>query len=56
LAIFGLPLFAVLLLNSDISHKRGTVRWKGREYDGSDHTAKAAAPDDSEKRPTGTYN
>ena len=32
-ADFGLPLFAVLLSNSDISHKRGSVRWKGREYD-----------------------
>lgn len=31
-AILGLPLFAILLLNSDISHKRGLVRWKGREY------------------------
>ena len=32
LAVFGLPLFAVLLLNSWISHKRGTIRWKGRRY------------------------
>lgn len=32
LAIFGLPPFAILLLNSDISHKRGSVSWKGREY------------------------
>jgi hypothetical protein len=32
LAIFGLPLFAVLLLNSDRSHRRGLVRWKGRDY------------------------
>jgi cellulose synthase/poly-beta-1,6-N-acetylglucosamine synthase-like glycosyltransferase len=32
LAIFGLPLFAILLWNSDISHSRGSVRWKGREY------------------------
>jgi glycosyltransferase involved in cell wall biosynthesis len=32
LAIFGLPLFAILLLNSDISHRRGSVRWKGRRY------------------------
>ena len=32
LAVFGLPLFALLLLNSYISHKRGLVRWKGREY------------------------
>jgi len=35
LAIFGLPLFALLLLNSDISHKRGRVSWKGREYGAS---------------------
>jgi glycosyltransferase involved in cell wall biosynthesis len=31
-AVFGLPLFALLLLNSYISHKRGTVRWRGRVY------------------------
>ena len=31
-SLFGLPLFAVLLWNSDISHRRGSVRWKGREY------------------------
>jgi glycosyltransferase involved in cell wall biosynthesis len=35
LAVFGLPLFSLLLLNSYISHKRGRVRWKGREYEGS---------------------
>jgi len=32
LSFLGLPLFAVLLWNSDISHRRGSVRWKGREY------------------------
>jgi cellulose synthase/poly-beta-1,6-N-acetylglucosamine synthase-like glycosyltransferase len=32
LAIFGLPLFAILLLNSDSSHKRGEITWKGRKY------------------------
>jgi len=32
LSLFGLPIFAVLLWNSDITHKRGLVRWKGREY------------------------
>ena len=32
LAIFGLPLFAILLLNSYISHKKGSVDWKGRRY------------------------
>ena len=31
-AIFGLPLFAILLLRSFISHKRGFVQWKGRTY------------------------
>jgi glycosyltransferase involved in cell wall biosynthesis len=30
LAVFGLPLFTVLLLRSYISHKQGVVRWKGR--------------------------
>jgi cellulose synthase/poly-beta-1,6-N-acetylglucosamine synthase-like glycosyltransferase len=31
-ALFGLPLFAILLLNSYISHRSGRVRWKGRVY------------------------
>ena len=31
-AAFGLPLFAILLLNSYISHSKGSVRWKGRTY------------------------
>ena len=34
LAVFGLPLFAVLLVNSYISHRKGNVRWKGRVYAG----------------------
>jgi cellulose synthase/poly-beta-1,6-N-acetylglucosamine synthase-like glycosyltransferase len=34
LAFLGLPLFAVLLVNSSISLKRGRIRWKGREYCG----------------------
>jgi glycosyltransferase involved in cell wall biosynthesis len=33
IAVFGLPLFSLLLLNSYISHKRGLVRWKGRSYE-----------------------
>ncbi|HEY4900662.1 MAG TPA: glycosyltransferase [Terriglobales bacterium] len=32
LAIFGLPLFTILLLNSYICHREGSVRWKGRLY------------------------
>ena len=31
-AISGIPLFVLLLLNSYISHRRGSVRWKGRLY------------------------
>ncbi|MGB8769813.1 MAG: glycosyltransferase [Candidatus Korobacteraceae bacterium] len=34
LAFFGLPLFAVLLVNSSISLRNGAVRWKGRQYSG----------------------
>lgn len=41
LAIFGLPLFALLLLNSYISHKRGSVRWKGRIYAGAQQVGSA---------------
>lgn len=52
LAIFGLPLFAILLLNSDISHKRGTVRWKGREYSGK--AGPPAKPGFNKKEETGT--
>jgi hypothetical protein len=56
LAIFGLPLFAILLLNSDISHKRGTVKWKGREYGAAVDQAGVPGSEDSEKHPSGTYN
>jgi cellulose synthase/poly-beta-1,6-N-acetylglucosamine synthase-like glycosyltransferase len=31
-AVFGLPLFMILLLRSYICHKRGSVEWKGRRY------------------------
>jgi glycosyltransferase involved in cell wall biosynthesis len=31
LAVLGLPLFAVLLVRSYVSHKRGSVQWKGRK-------------------------
>jgi hypothetical protein len=32
LAIFGLPVFAYLLLRSRAAHEKGTVTWKGRSY------------------------
>jgi len=35
LAIFGLPIFAYLLLRSVIQYKRGRVAWKGRNYSGT---------------------
>lgn len=31
-AVLGLPLFSLLLVNSYISHKNGKLRWKGRVY------------------------
>lgn len=35
LAIFGLPLFAYLLLRSGLSYRKGSVTWKGRSYMGT---------------------
>ncbi|MFZ0707559.1 MAG: glycosyltransferase [Candidatus Korobacteraceae bacterium] len=31
-AIFGLPLFTVLLVRSYLAHRRGSIQWKGRRY------------------------
>jgi cellulose synthase/poly-beta-1,6-N-acetylglucosamine synthase-like glycosyltransferase len=57
LAIFGLPLFGILLLNSGISHSRGTVRWKGREYPGMGGGAPADADSNGSQKPRAdTYN
>jgi len=49
-AIFGLPLFTILLLNSYISHRNGSVHWKGRSY-GS--TAVAQLINDGHSKATG---
>jgi glycosyltransferase involved in cell wall biosynthesis len=35
-SLFGMPLFASLLLRSKRMHGKGTVAWKGRSYRGSD--------------------
>jgi len=35
--IFGIPMFAYLLLRSKRAHARGNVPWKGRTYKGEDH-------------------
>jgi len=34
-SIFGLPIFAYLLLRSRLFHRNGKVQWKGRTYAGS---------------------
>jgi hypothetical protein len=51
LSLFGLPLFAALLWNSEVSHRRGSVCWKGREYSVQrevklEPVAKAATPEE----------
>jgi glycosyltransferase involved in cell wall biosynthesis len=57
LAIFGLPLFGTLLLNSCISHNRGTVQWKGRQYRGVGAEPTASSDSDESQTPrAGTYN
>jgi cellulose synthase/poly-beta-1,6-N-acetylglucosamine synthase-like glycosyltransferase len=38
LAVFGLPVFAYLLLRSKLAHSTGNVTWKGRIYDAEGHT------------------
>ena len=42
-AIFGMPMFAYLLLRSKRAHAAGNVPWKGRTYRGEDHEMKNAA-------------
>jgi hypothetical protein len=32
-ALFGMPMFAYLLLRSKRAHANGSVAWKGRTYD-----------------------
>ncbi|HEU5335733.1 MAG TPA: glycosyltransferase [Terriglobales bacterium] len=46
LALLGLPVFVSLLLASRLSHKRGSVTWKGRSYGAS---SGAASPDKAGK-------
>ena len=45
LSLFGLPLFAGLLLRSAKAHEQGSVRWRGRAY-----------PTDGAQRPTAASN
>lgn len=43
-AIFGLPLFAYLLMRSTLSYKKGTVTWKGRVYRGESLSGNQTSP------------
>jgi hypothetical protein len=44
LALLGLPVFASLLLASRLSHKQGSVTWKGRTYGGAASAINPATP------------
>ncbi len=45
LAVFGLPLFARLLMRSAYLHERGHITWKGRVYDASESVGRVGASD-----------
>ncbi|MGH9494545.1 MAG: glycosyltransferase [Candidatus Sulfotelmatobacter sp.] len=42
--LFGIPMFAYLLLRSKRAHAKGSVAWKGRSYDQKDSSRKASRP------------
>jgi glycosyltransferase involved in cell wall biosynthesis len=45
-AVFGMPMFAYLLLRSKKAHASGNVVWKGRTYAGEDRDSKNRATQD----------
>jgi hypothetical protein len=51
LSLAGLPLFAYLMLRSRLSHKQGSVRWKGRTYGSGTNSAGADALAIKTRRP-----
>lgn len=51
LAVFGLPLFARLLLRSAYMHERGKIAWKGRVYSGSESKGAAGTSHDVDQPP-----
>jgi glycosyltransferase involved in cell wall biosynthesis len=42
--LFGVPMFAYLLLRSKRAHSKGSVAWKGRSYDQKNSTSKSSEP------------
>jgi glycosyltransferase involved in cell wall biosynthesis len=53
-AIFGMPMFAYLLLRSKRMHGKGTVAWKGRSYGNTDIKPTNAVPNQDPKALTKT--
>jgi hypothetical protein len=53
LALLGLPVFVSLLLGSRLSHKQGSVTWKGRTYGAASSAINPAASGKSSDYPTG---
>ena len=53
-ALFGMPMFAYLLLRSKHMHRKGSVFWKGRTYGGAESSAKQTA--DSNLISAGKYS
>jgi len=53
LALFGLPVFVLLLRRSQLSHRRGTIVWKGRTYGG--RASPAAKPGDIRAEAVGAH-
>jgi glycosyltransferase involved in cell wall biosynthesis len=41
--LFGMPMFAYLLLRSKRAHEKGTVPWKGRNYEPNNQTSNSAS-------------
>jgi glycosyltransferase involved in cell wall biosynthesis len=48
-SLFGMPMFAYLLLRSKRTHGKGIIAWKGRTYGGSDDNMNKAVPNQNRK-------
>jgi glycosyltransferase involved in cell wall biosynthesis len=54
-ALFGMPMFAYLLLRSRRAHAKGNVSWKGRTYDGHRSTGRANPQEESSHNASGSF-
>lgn len=55
-ALFGLPLFSYLLLRSEISHRRGRISWKGRQYPGNQRPGNLRPRNRAAVEPAGEFD